>query len=171
MKLFLLAVFAVMSVSMPLAAGSKLAPTLSVEIASPARLGKRTLDLNSVAVVVANRSTKEVRVWREWCSWGWFQLSFEVRIDDDRVVLVRKKERGWDKNFPDFWTLAPGEPLVLTANLLDAEAWKWSSPAARLRGKTMEVRAVFMSADDDEAEEMGAFHGEILSPWRKYELR
>jgi hypothetical protein len=171
MRNITLALLAVAFVSLPLLAREEPAPALSVDIASPARLGKRTLDLGAVPVVVANRTSAELGVWREWCSWGWFQLTFEVRGPDGHVVTIRKAERGWDKNFPDHWTLAPGEPLVLTANLLDLEVWRWSSPIAGLRGKTLEVRAVFFAAEAEEGREAGVFHGLVSSPWRRYQLR
>ena len=171
MKLFAPALLLAVLVAAPLSAREEPAPALSVEIAAPARFGKRTLELSSVPVVVANRSPADVRVWREWCSWGWFQLSFEIRDGTGNIVTVRKKERAWDKNYPDFWTLAPGEPLVLTANLLDAEAWGWSAPAADLRGKALEVRAVFAAEEDEASREDEVFHGEVRSPWRSYELR
>jgi len=173
MRLSALTLFAVLLVSLPLAAREEEVPVLaglSVEIASPARFGKRALELTSVPVVVANRSATEINVWREWCSWGWFQLSFEIRAGDGTVVTVRKKDRGWDKNYPDFWTLAPGEPLVLTANLLDFDTWAWSSPAANLREKTLEVRAVFFTEKDEASEEEEVPHGRAVSPWRRYEL-
>ena len=93
-----IALFAAVLVAAPLAAREAKPPVLSVQIASPARFGKRTLDLKAVPVVVANGSAADLRVWREWCSWGWFQLSFEIRgghctvvldFDPDRHMLAR----------------------------------------------------------------------------------
>jgi hypothetical protein len=52
-------------------------------------------------VVVTNTSESPVRLWREWCSWGYFNLSFVVTDERGKTTTVTKKPRGWDHNFPD----------------------------------------------------------------------
>ena len=39
-------------------------------------------------VVVTNVSDESVRLWREWCSWGYFNLSFRVTDEEGGPVEV-----------------------------------------------------------------------------------
>src|SRR5688572_4135471 len=48
-------------------------------------------------VVVTNVSGKPIRLWKEWCSWGYFNLSFQVTDDAGRSVEVRKQDRDWTR--------------------------------------------------------------------------
>ena len=70
-----------------------------------------------------------MRLWREWCSWGYFNLRLEVEVGGKVHTLV-KKPREWTRNFPDLLFLPPGEPVVMAASL-DPDVWEL--PAARGR--------------------------------------
>lgn len=142
---------------------------LSVAIAAPEHFGKRSIDAGGTFnIVLSNTAKHEVRVWREWCSWGYFQLSFVVRDADDKdaeQVVIRKKGRGWDKNYPDYWTLAPGEPLVWPVKLESGD-WDLGPLEGKLRGRKLAVKAVFMSDKSSQSEQDGVWSGNISSAER-----
>src|SRR5262245_12383625 len=75
--------------------------TLAVAIAVPEHLGRRPISLGARAevfhVVITNVSEQPVRLWREWCSWGYFNLRFEAEVGG-RTLLLAKKPRGWTRN-------------------------------------------------------------------------
>jgi hypothetical protein len=121
--------------------------------------------------VVLNRSDADLKVWRNWCSWGWFQPSLEFRNEKGKVVRVVRKDRPWDKNYPDFWTMAPGEPFVLSLNLTDSVVWKCDVPIESLKGKSLDVRAVFAAEPDEASKEDRVWTGRTASPWRTYDVR
>ncbi len=114
-------------------------------------------------VVVTNSSDKPVRLWREWCSWGWYSLSFRVTDSAGKVVEVKKGPRGWRKNYPDATVLQPGEHLVFEV-AFDEETWP-SAPVPE-QGKFHDVRmkAVFAVPVDDESKKQEVWTGEVSSP-------
>ena len=100
--------------------------SITVEISSPEHFRRRVLAIDQgFLVVVNNVSAAPVRVWRDWCSWGYQQLSFEITDDAGHSWTVRRKEHEFFKNYPDYWTLGPGEPLVLSIALTTD---LWESP-------------------------------------------
>ena len=44
-------------------------------------------------VVLTNTSQSDMSVWREWCSWGYFCLSFEITLPDGKTFHVKKRPR------------------------------------------------------------------------------
>ncbi len=64
-------------------------------------------------VVLRNTSKATQTVWREWCSDGYFCLSFEVRLADGTVYHVKKKGRPWARNFRDPFSVLPNHLFVL----------------------------------------------------------
>jgi hypothetical protein len=147
------------------------APRLSVAIAAPEHLGARNLELAGFPVVVRNESDAPLGVWREWCSWGWFQLTFVVTDASGESFVVRKKERGWRKNYPDAWRLAPGEPLVLTPRLSDGDVWENADRLAKLRDSAVTVQAVFTAEAGEDSRGQAVWSGRVESAARSYRVR
>ena len=90
---------------------------LSISIAIPKHGGDRNIIYSSTSdhfsVVITNTSNQPQKVWKEWCSWGYFSLWFEVEEEGGRKYEVHKKGRAWFRNYPDTWTIAPCENLVI----------------------------------------------------------
>jgi hypothetical protein len=149
--------------------------SLTVEIACPEHFHRRVLaPEQGFLVVVTNTSKEPVRVWRDWCSWGYQQLTFEITDDAGKSWVIRRKDHGFFKNYPDFWTLGAGEPLVLSI-ALKADLWESdragdSLPVADLKGKAVTIRALFAAAEDDASRENKVWTGKIASAPRVYEL-
>lgn len=58
-------------------------------------------------VLLTNVSAHPVTLFQEWNSWGYYGLSFEITYPDGRKVQATRATRGWDKNFPSTFVLAP----------------------------------------------------------------
>ena len=117
-------------------------------------------------VVATNRSTQPVQVWKEWCSWGYFALSFEVQSPDGSIARMTKKPRGWDKNFPDPFLIPSGGHHVLMVSL--REGWE-GQPT---KDQKIRIRARYKIAAGEMPEDFWSptkkwniWNGEIVSPW------
>src|SRR5207253_1332755 len=101
---------------------------IAISVAVPARSGERRIEHRDSTthfhVIVSNTSDRPERIWREWCSWGYFGLTFEFTDESGKKWIARKKERVWTVNAPDWWTLEAHESLVLDVHLGDLETWE-----------------------------------------------
>ncbi len=142
-----------------------------VGIASPERNGKRTISFSKgFPVVITNLSNRPLGVWREWCSWGYFNLSLEVRTSDGRKVqLEKKRDRGWTRNFPDWYTLDPGESVIRNIVLTDKD-WKGIEDLKVTGNAKLFIRVVMDVSTTDESKEKGVWSGKIVSPERLYHV-
>lgn len=114
-------------------------------------------------VVVTNVSTRPIRLWRDWCSWGYFNLSFVGTERDGKTFTVKRKPRGWDKNDPDWAIILPGDHMVLDVVFKDGT---WDYDPAPTVGRLWRVwlRAVFEVPADDQTKEHGVWTGLVTSP-------
>lgn len=120
-------------------------------------------------VVVTNISDKPVRLWREWCSWGYFNLSFDVTDESGRSVTVRKRERVWHKNWPDWDVISPGGHQVREVTF-DPETWI-DTPLLDLKGReVIRMKAVYSIRPDEKSEEHAVWTGHVSSPEDSYTL-
>ena len=120
-------------------------------------------------VVITNVSKEPVRLWREWCSWGYYSLSFSVVGPDGKDILVKKKQIGWTKNFPDSTTLAPGDHLVFEVTF-DQAVWPDAPVPDKGKSREVKMKAVFAIAADDESKQHGVWVGEVSSPVASYTI-
>jgi hypothetical protein len=120
-------------------------------------------------VVVTNLSSAPIKLWEEWCSWGYFDLSFEARDVTGRRFVISKKMRGWDKNFPCPVTIGAGRAWVIDVNL-DPSIWQ-NSPLSSDRGQaTLRLRAVFEISEDEASKANGVWTGKVSSPEDEYKF-
>jgi len=121
------------------------------------------------AVVLTNVGKSPVRVWRETCSWGYSNLSFEVQDQDGSLVTVTRRQRPWEKNFQDWMVLPPGDHLVFDVTF-DATTWQHAPLPEPGRQRTVGLRAVYESADGKEARANKVWSGKVVSPQNPYTL-
>jgi hypothetical protein len=151
-------------------AAAEMKPPLKVAIAVPAgKSGVRTVTLarpeSHFHVVLTNTSDKPLTLWREWCSWGYYNLAFEYTDEGGMLRRIAKVERGWRKNFPDPFVLPAGEHFVYDVHFGDAEIWKGVSLDERAAaGTKLKLRAVFEILPDPDAARDGVWTGRIVSP-------
>jgi hypothetical protein len=121
-------------------------------------------------VVLTNTSTKPIRIWREWCSWGYFGLSFEAQDRAGKTIRISKKQRGWDKNYPDWLELAPGEPAVIDVNL-DPANWEASPLSGGSPWETrLRMKAVYEINRDEYSDKNMVWTGHAVSAELEYRL-
>ncbi len=147
------------------------APEIRVEIAIPQnRHGERAVGYSlreRFHVILTNSSEKPKRIWKEWCSWGYFVLSFELTDENGKTWTAKKKGRAWTKNYPDYWTVAPHESLVLDVEFADADVWDgFSRP--RSSSHRLKMRAIFEIEPDKESEEYSVWTGRAISKLEEY---
>jgi hypothetical protein len=120
-------------------------------------------------VVVTNVSGEPVRLWKEWCSWGYFNLSFVATAEGGRPVTVVKQPRGWDKNYPDWEVVPPGGHHVREVTF-DPATWPDVPLPEPNRSKPVRMKAVFSIRPDNEAKEHGVWTGQVSSPEELYTI-
>jgi len=120
-------------------------------------------------VVITNVSDQPVRLWREWCSWGYFSLSFVATDEDGKSVTVSKKSRAWKKNFPDATIVPPGDHMVFEVTFEDA-IWQNSPLPEQGRSRTVKLKAAYEVKGDEEAEKLAVWTGRVSSPEETYTL-
>ncbi|MCP5424539.1 MAG: hypothetical protein H6970_05670 [Gammaproteobacteria bacterium] len=146
---------------------------LSATIAVPLHDGSRMIDLyspdNHFHVILSNHSDTVLHLWREWCSWGHYNLSFEITDEQGKTWIVSKQDKNWTKNFPDFLELSPAESLVFDVNF-NPKIWKDSPISGASGSKKVVMRAIYRVEASDESKKAGVWTGEIASPAQEYVL-
>lgn len=139
-------------------------PAVEVKIAVPVHHGHRILNEGDhFHVLVKNASDQPVKLWTDRYSWGYSNLSFEIVGDDGKVTAVRKKPRGWDKNYPDWLELKPGDTYVLNVNWNAADIWENPPQAGGAKPTLIKLRAVYEITPDEQSAKLGVWTGKIQS--------
>jgi hypothetical protein len=118
---------------------------------------------------VQNVSAKPVKLWEEWCSWGYFTLQLEVYDRTGARHLLKKKPTDFYINFPSSLTLKPGDAVVWDVQLTSA-MWEdcfWLAEGEDLNTK---VRAIYKVEPDEESREHGVWTGHAVSPLYDFHL-
>lgn len=120
-------------------------------------------------VVVTNLSNAPIRVWKDWCSWGYDSLSFEARDSIGREFVISKRNWGWDNNVPCPTTIEPGQPWVVDVTL-DPAVWQ-NSPLSSDTGKErLRLKAVFEIREEQRSKAEKIWTGKVSSPEAEYTL-
>ena len=120
-------------------------------------------------VVVTNVSGGPIRLWREWCSWGYYNLTFLVTVGADAPVVVKKQGRAWFGNWPDPETIPPGGHHVRDVTF-DTVTWMDPPLPVAGGGRTVRMKAVF-EIPTEAAKQHGVWTAKVSSPEEPYELR
>jgi hypothetical protein len=122
-------------------------------VAVPQTTGKDGAVLNikePFQVNLNNTSLHDLKVWKEWCSWGYFNLSFEFTGQDGEVVAVTKGGMMiWYGNMPDGLVVQPGCAYSIMVNLSGNNPIgkkEWTGVEA-LQGK-MTMRAIYSNSKE-----------------------
>jgi hypothetical protein len=68
-------------------------------------------------IVLHNISGKDQRVWRDWCPWGYENLSLLAEIEGGKKVSLTVKPKEWDKAYPDSALVRVGKSYVFEVHL------------------------------------------------------
>jgi hypothetical protein len=159
----------------PLSAEEKPAEQLTVRIVPTglSEAGGRAITLfgsgQHFHVVLTNTGKTPVRLWKEWCSWGYFNLAFQVRSDDGKVTTTKKKPREWGKNFPDSTIIPPGDHMVIDVSF-DTSAWQDAPLPPAGQQRTVSMRAVFEITADADTKKHKVWTGRVSSDENRYTI-
>jgi hypothetical protein len=94
-------------------------------------------------VILTNATNHNLTVWKESCSWGYWNLSFQFKGKDGKIVNV-KKDTGvlGPRNFPDELEVLPGSAYTLTVDLLGSKEW---TNVEALHGE-LTMRVIYISS-------------------------
>ena len=120
-------------------------------------------------VIITNTSGKPLLLWKEWCSWGYYTLSFEVMDENGKKTHVKKMPRPWTKNFPDSITILPGDHMVFEVSFAGAT---WQNAPLPPKGKShkIKMKAVFEIVEDEQSKKHGVWTGKVSSPEFPYTI-
>jgi len=106
-------------------------------------------------VLLANDSKRTLLIWKDWCSFGYFNLYYQVTRRNGQSFELRRMGGSWTWNFPDGQEVVPGQVVSLDGSLapkLSTSGWG-DFPADWKNGETVELRAVYENrVDRDEVE-------------------
>ena len=108
-------------------------------------------------VVLTNNSQKPQRLFKEWNSWGYFALSFEI---DGQIV--RKKGVDWGENYAEYHTIFPQEHIVFNVNF-STDTWENSPLLDNKFPKKIKMRAIYEVEEDEESRQFKVWTGKIMS--------
>lgn len=106
---------------------------------------------NKFHVLLTNVSSNPVRVWQEWCSWGYYCLQIEIVEQDGTKHLLKKKRIPFYENFPDYVVLQPSGSVVWDVEL-NSTVWDDLSWLPNDKMLNVKVRAIYTvkKAEDSE---------------------
>jgi hypothetical protein len=76
------------------------------------RPNSRNSSCLNTKILIKNNTDTAASFFEDWNMWGWFNIRLEIKTADTTYIL-EKKDRDWDKNFPSYETLFPGDSLEL----------------------------------------------------------
>lgn len=130
-----------------------MSPSLQLEI--------RKSGPSSGTVILANRGSSTLRVWRSGNSWGDDTLFFEI-VSNGRASEIRRTPQTYTRNLPASVALEPGGAQEFPFDMGDGE---WEPEAAVQRATAPEARitAIYRVAASPEATAQGVWVGEVRS--------
>jgi hypothetical protein len=75
---------------------------------------------NHLYAIFRNRTDSAIRLFETWNMWGYFTIWFEIETPDSTYKVYRNN-RDFDKNFPSYNTVNPGESLVVELGIKGPE--------------------------------------------------
>ncbi|MBI2948754.1 MAG: hypothetical protein HYY23_14035 [Verrucomicrobia bacterium] len=118
--------------------------------------------------IVSNRSDKPQKIWQEWCSWGYWALSFEFTDKSGKQWTAKKRSmKPFTMNAPAFWVLEPQESIVLEVYFADPGIWE-GFPLPEEGSKVVgSMRAVFEIRSTPESAKHVVWTGRVISEARR----
>lgn len=146
---------------------------LSLTVAVPIHNGERTIQVGSQAlrfqVIIENLSPHPVNLWRERYSWGYYNLQFQITDEKGVTWIATKKEKEWNKNFPDFGSIDPRGKRVMDVTF-SPDIWKNLPRADAEKPMTISMIAIYESEDSEDARKRGVWSGRLVSDKSEYTL-
>jgi hypothetical protein len=87
--------------------------------------------------------------------------------ESGKKVIITKKPRGWDKNYPDWTIIPPGEHMVFDVKF-DESTWQNAPLLEAGKPRTIRLKAIFEIPEEVEAKERNIWTGRVSSPEYAY---
>jgi len=116
--------------------------------------------------VLTNISHSKLSVWREWCSWGYDNLSFKITLSDGQAFTVRKRPGNWRKNYPDPFVVKQRDHFVYSVRFDET----WKGFPIDWRNQKVKIKAIFQIDEDEQAERLKVWMGKVESPELEVDL-
>ena len=130
-----------------------------------------TIDYNrDFHVIISNKTSVPVQLWRTWCSWGYYNLAFDIKLDNGKTYhLEKRKDMAWYKNYPDYYIVPPDSYFVIPVNFskeLGGASKEWNSfPDEVKSGDAVLLKALYSIPEDKETKEYKVWTGRGESEW------
>lgn len=118
-------------------------------------------------VVLTNISKEPIRIWKENNSWGYFNLYFQINDKNEKKITVKKKTKGWNKNFPDWTIVPPGYHRVFEV-MFDDFLWGKLPLPEKGESALIKLQAVYEIHETKEAKDYKIWTGKVLSDENEY---
>lgn len=117
---------------------------------------------DSFNVDLENISNQDLYIWKEWCSWGYFNLTFQVMTNTGQNFEIHKDQiTSWTKNYPDRLVIPSKSKHTFIVNCSE-----WKGFPAEWISQKVKIKAVYkIEEQDDFWKEFGSvWTGVIFSP-------
>ncbi len=118
---------------------------------------KKSLDV--FYVVLHNQSGKDLKVWRDWCPWGYNNLSLTAEQEGGRKVSITRVPNDWDQSYPDAALVKAGQCYVYEIRLA-GKTWKGIE---KISEKPFKLSVTFKVQETAEAKQKKVWIGEVTS--------
>ena len=150
-------------------AARDLIANLIIPISNPD--GSRVLSMDRYPrfhVQLVNISEKTLRLWKDWNSWGWFNLALKVETKEG-IAYLQKKQVTWNGDFSDFWQIEPGESVILEVDMTSGE-WQ-GMPDLYGESLPAKITAIYENKADPLCEVFDIWTGKVSSNTVEVEWR
>lgn len=114
-------------------------------------------------VILRNKTDHDLKVWRQWCSWGYFALSFTVTQEDGESFTLERRDGAWSWNLPDSTIVRPGKSFVLEVSITKDSPGVLVGFPEKFRDGEVTIQAHYFVNDSDEAKKHGVWTGLVSS--------
>ena len=169
-------ILCVLLLGLHLRADDKIAVTIVPEQSEVGPDGTYQAKINyyhSFGVVIANKSSDPVRVWEDWNSWGYYNLTFDVKLANGKVYHLKKKLVDFTMNFSSHYLIKPSSYYVIYVSF-DKE---WDAFPKKLidelkKNKEVLLKAIYTIPNDKDkdAEKNKIWTGTVESEWLRVAL-
>jgi hypothetical protein len=122
--------------------------------------------IDHLNVIITNRSLRDVRIWKEWCSWGYYNIEFILKDQSNHEYRIARVGRIWPVNLPDPMLIRSGDSFVRDCFILERSAdsydGRWGYDPLPLDEALTGV-CTFTIEKDEYSKEQGVWTGTVRS--------
>jgi len=119
-------------------------------------------------LLIKNNTGKDVKIWEDWCSYGYFAPSFDVKFKSGESIHITKNDTAWTRNFPDSFILKSSGSYVIAVNL--ESSFKESQKLLDNLSNVTEIKANYGIKSSDKQKKYNVWYGEISTDFQKAEF-